>query len=97
MSVHKFECAKKHNYYIDCLRISYTLSIPLVASRFIMISHYSTLLTCLCPPSSLELGVPTWMSLCVTGGPAIAMQKSLLTGMALGVCGLVSWNYFLDT
>lgn len=97
MSVHKFERAKKRNYNIDCLRISYTLSIHLMASRFIIISHYSTLLTCLCPPSSLELGVPTWMSLRVTGGPAIAIKKPLLTGMALGVCGLVSWNDFLDT
>ena len=72
----------KENYCIDCLCISYILNTPLVASRFIITSDFSTLLTDFCPPSCLGFGVPAGLSLWVPEGPAISLQKSLLTGMA---------------
>lgn len=46
--------------------------------------------------TTLELGVPTWMSLWDIWG-SVMMQKSLLTWVALGVCGPMSWKCFLDT
>lgn len=42
------------------------------------------------------VSLPRWV--CgILGGLFITMQKSLFTWMALGVCSLISWKYFLDT